>query len=212
MTIISKSLTTKDRDRTRRTLAWWDWATWDCRWRSSSRHAGFSVTGIDVDAMQGRALSTAANPTFRTCPLPCSSRWCKAGKIRATTDFAAVAELDTINICVPTPLRKTKDPDMSYIVNACQEIAKHFHPGHAGDPGIHHLSRHHRRTDAADVRAAGPQGGRGLLPVLFAGARRSRQSQISDQQHSQSGGRHHAGVHAKWARCSTRRRSKPWCR
>ena len=53
----------------------------------------------------------------------------EAGKIRATTDFAAVAELDTINICVPTPLRKTKDPDMSYIVSSCQEIAKYFHPG-----------------------------------------------------------------------------------
>ena len=53
----------------------------------------------------------------------------EAGKLRATTDFSAVLELDTINICVPTPLRKTKDPDMSYIVSACQEIAKHFHPG-----------------------------------------------------------------------------------
>ena len=40
-----------------------------------------------------------------------------------------IRDLDTVNICVPTPLRKTKDPDMSYIVAACQEIAKYFHPG-----------------------------------------------------------------------------------
>jgi UDP-N-acetyl-D-glucosamine dehydrogenase len=53
----------------------------------------------------------------------------KAGKVKATSDFTVVKDLDTINICVPTPLRKTKDPDMSYIVNACQEIAKSFHPG-----------------------------------------------------------------------------------
>ncbi|MGH9626746.1 MAG: nucleotide sugar dehydrogenase, partial [Bryobacteraceae bacterium] len=53
----------------------------------------------------------------------------RSGKIRATTDFSAVKELDTIDICVPTPLRKTKDPDMSYIVSACQEIARHFHSG-----------------------------------------------------------------------------------
>src|SRR5207302_321338 len=43
--------------------------------------------------------------------------------------FSAALELDTINICVPTPLRKTKDPDMSYIVASCQEVAKHFHAG-----------------------------------------------------------------------------------
>jgi len=53
----------------------------------------------------------------------------ESGKLRATTDFSAVLELDTINICVPTPLRKTKDPDMSFIVSACQEIARHFHAG-----------------------------------------------------------------------------------
>jgi UDP-N-acetyl-D-glucosamine dehydrogenase len=53
----------------------------------------------------------------------------QAGKLRATTEFAAVAQLDTINIAVPTPLRKTKDPDMSYIVNSCQAVAKYFHAG-----------------------------------------------------------------------------------
>ena len=40
-----------------------------------------------------------------------------------------IAELDTVNICVPTPLRKTKDPDMTYIVSACEQIARYFHPG-----------------------------------------------------------------------------------
>jgi UDP-N-acetyl-D-glucosamine dehydrogenase len=51
------------------------------------------------------------------------------GLIDATTDFSIVKELDTINICVPTPLRKTKDPDMSYIVSAVEGIAKYLHPG-----------------------------------------------------------------------------------
>jgi len=53
----------------------------------------------------------------------------ESGKLRATTDFSAVLELDTVNICVPTPLRKTKDPDMSFIVASCQAIARHFHAG-----------------------------------------------------------------------------------
>ena len=91
-------------------------------------HAGFRVTGIDVLASKVDAINRGESyvqdvPTAVLKPLV------EAGKIRATTDFAAVAELDTINICVPTPLRKTKDPDMSYIVNSCEEIARHFHAG-----------------------------------------------------------------------------------
>ena len=91
--------------------------------------AGFSVTGIDL---QSNPKWTALMPAILH---PGYSRATKspalveAGKLRATTDFSVVAELDTINICVPTPLRKTKDPDMSYIVSACQEIAKYVHPG-----------------------------------------------------------------------------------
>jgi len=90
--------------------------------------AGFTVTGIDIDAAKVDALNRGESyiqdvPTAVLAPLV------KAGKITATTDFAVVAGLDTINICVPTPLRKTKDPDMSYIVSSCQEIAQYFHPG-----------------------------------------------------------------------------------
>src|SRR6266852_7915340 len=88
--------------------------------------AGFSVTGIDIDPSKVEAINRGESyvqdvPTSVLKPLV------EAGKIRATADFAAVAHLDTINICVPTPLRKTKDPDMSYIVSSCQDIAKHFH-------------------------------------------------------------------------------------
>src|SRR5204863_5222485 len=62
-------------------------------------------------------------------PTPEVARLVGEKRLRATADFAAVAELDTINICVPTPLRKTKDPDMSYIVSAVEQIAKYLHPG-----------------------------------------------------------------------------------
>jgi UDP-N-acetyl-D-glucosamine dehydrogenase len=53
----------------------------------------------------------------------------KKGLIRATHDFSVLKEIETVNICVPTPLRKTKDPDMSYVVSACEDIAKYLHPG-----------------------------------------------------------------------------------
>ena len=63
------------------------------------------------------------------CRRPTSRHCVAAGRLSATTDFSVVADLDTINICVPTPLRKTKDPDMSYIVSAVEAIAAHLHPG-----------------------------------------------------------------------------------
>ncbi|WP_327021802.1 nucleotide sugar dehydrogenase [Caldanaerobius fijiensis] len=49
------------------------------------------------------------------------------GKFIPTTDFSKISQVDTLSICVPTPLRKTKDPDISYIVNAVNEIKKYFH-------------------------------------------------------------------------------------
>src|SRR6476660_4027736 len=90
--------------------------------------AGFHATGIDLDARKVEAVNDGRSyiPDVSTADVQALSR---AGKLDATTDFAVVAELDTINICVPTPLRKTKDPDMSYIVSAVEGIAKYLHPG-----------------------------------------------------------------------------------
>ena len=90
--------------------------------------AGFSVTGIDV--LESKVARINAGDSYvQDVEVKDVSSLVEAGKLRATTDFSVVAELDTLNICVPTPLRKTKDPDMSYIVTACQEIAKYFRPG-----------------------------------------------------------------------------------
>ena len=90
--------------------------------------AGFTVTGIDLNAAKTEGVNAGKSyigdvHDAELGPLVA------AGKLSATTDFSAIRDLDTVNICVPTPLRKTKDPDMSYIVAATQEIAKYFHPG-----------------------------------------------------------------------------------
>ncbi|MCK4428187.1 MAG: nucleotide sugar dehydrogenase [candidate division Zixibacteria bacterium] len=53
----------------------------------------------------------------------------KAGKIEATTDFSALKKVDCVAICVPTPLSKTKDPDVSYILAAVEQVQKYLHPG-----------------------------------------------------------------------------------
>jgi UDP-N-acetyl-D-glucosamine dehydrogenase len=90
--------------------------------------AGFHVTGIDVQETKVDALNRGES-YIQDVPTAALKPHVDSGRFVATTDFSVVKELDTINIAVPTPLRKTKDPDMSYIVAACQEIAKHMHPG-----------------------------------------------------------------------------------
>src|SRR5256714_10243595 len=90
--------------------------------------AGFSVTGIDISEEKTRRVN-AGDSYIGDISSATLAPLVEAGKLRATTDFAAVLELDTINICVPTPLRKTKDPDLSFIVSSCQEISSHFHAG-----------------------------------------------------------------------------------
>jgi len=90
--------------------------------------AGFTVTGIDVIESKIARIN-AGDSYVQDVASSDIEALVSSGKLKATTDFAAISELDTINICVPTPLRKTKDPDMSYIVSACQEIARYFHPG-----------------------------------------------------------------------------------
>ena len=91
-------------------------------------NAGYTVVGIDIDEKKVDAINRGES-YIQDISSEVLGPLVKSGKVRATTDFSAVAGLDTIDICVPTPLRKTKDPDMSYIVNACQSMAKYFHPG-----------------------------------------------------------------------------------
>lgn len=90
--------------------------------------AGFPVTGIDLSTAKVDRVN-AGNSYIADIHAAEFKPLVESGKLRATTDFSVIADLDTVNICVPTPLRKTKDPDMSYIVAATQEIARYFHKG-----------------------------------------------------------------------------------
>jgi UDP-N-acetyl-D-glucosamine dehydrogenase len=90
--------------------------------------AGFTVTGIDLSESK-IAKVNAGESYIADIPGDLVKQLVDSGKLSATRDFGVISELDTIDICVPTPLRKTKDPDMSYIVSACQQIAKHSHEG-----------------------------------------------------------------------------------
>lgn len=92
-----------------------------------ARH-GFHVTGIDLD-MRKVAEIRAGRSYIADVASEEVSRLVRDNLLHATSDYSVLEELDTINICVPTPLRKTKDPDMSYILAAVEEIQKYLHPG-----------------------------------------------------------------------------------
>ena len=91
-------------------------------------NAGFHVTGIDVQPAKVSELN-AGTSYIQDVPTAVLRPFVKSGAFRAITDFSVIAELDTVNIAVPTPLRKTKDPDMSFIMAAAAEIARYAHPG-----------------------------------------------------------------------------------
>lgn len=90
--------------------------------------AGFSVIGLDIAKDKVDSLNRGESyildvPTERLKPLVDSGRFC------ATTEYADLRQADTISICVPTPLRKTKDPDMSFIIDSVNAIATICHNG-----------------------------------------------------------------------------------
>jgi len=90
--------------------------------------AGFDVTGFDVDESKVSELN-AGRSYILDVRSEDVANCVNAGKLRATTEMSKLGEMDAVDICVPTPLRKTKDPDMSYVVSAAEQIARYLHPG-----------------------------------------------------------------------------------
>ena len=90
--------------------------------------AGFPVTGLDTDPDRAAALASGRShiPDVRSEQLQALLR---AGRYHATAESAVLAESDVVLICVPTPLGKSKDPDISYVVSAAKEAATRFRPG-----------------------------------------------------------------------------------
>jgi UDP-N-acetyl-D-glucosamine dehydrogenase len=90
--------------------------------------AGFHVTGVDPDSRKVDALNKGVSyiPDVKTETI---AKLVKSGYLTATTDFSVLKEIDAVSICVPTPLRNTGDPDMSFIISATEELAKYVHAG-----------------------------------------------------------------------------------
>jgi UDP-N-acetyl-D-glucosamine dehydrogenase len=88
--------------------------------------AGFKVIGIDLDG--GKVASLKEGRSYiLDVPEHTIAAAVRSGQFTPTTDFSALAAADTVSICVPTPLSKSRDPDISFILSATEEIRKYLH-------------------------------------------------------------------------------------
>ena len=91
-------------------------------------NAGFTLLGFDVDKKKVTSLNQGES-YIKQFPAEMFSPYLKEGKFSATTEFTRLAEVDCICICVPTPLNRTREPDISYVANTTREIAQSLRKG-----------------------------------------------------------------------------------
>ncbi len=91
-------------------------------------NAGLQVVGIDLDVSKVERINAGIS-YIPDVPTEVVEKHVGANRLRATTDFEIVQELDAIIICVPTPLGKTKDPDLSMVVSAVEQIVEYQRKG-----------------------------------------------------------------------------------
>ncbi|MFN2216034.1 MAG: nucleotide sugar dehydrogenase, partial [Anaerolineales bacterium] len=90
--------------------------------------AGFQVLGIDPDTRKTELVNKGVS-YIQDVPTDQLARLVNSGRITASSDFSGLKDMDAVSICVPTPLRKTGDPDMSFIMSATEALADYMHPG-----------------------------------------------------------------------------------
>jgi UDP-N-acetyl-D-glucosamine dehydrogenase len=90
--------------------------------------SGYTVTGVDLDPVKVDALRRGES-YIEDIPGASVAALVRSGHLRASPDFASLADADGVSICVPTPLRKTGDPDLSFIVSAAEALRPALHPG-----------------------------------------------------------------------------------
>jgi UDP-N-acetyl-D-glucosamine dehydrogenase len=89
---------------------------------------GYEVIGVDPDQRKIDALNKGES-YIGDVPSSEIQKFKAAGKFSATMDFGVLSEVDAVSICVPTPLRKTGDPDLSFILNSTETLRQHLHAG-----------------------------------------------------------------------------------
>ena len=165
---------------------------------------GFSCTGFDIDPGKIEKLNGGVS-YIRHLDAKVFSDFIADGRFTPTTDFSRIDAVDACIICVPTPLNRYREPDLSYVVQTCETIAQHLRPGQLVVLEFDHLSRHHHGGGAADPRARRPQSRDRFLPRLLARARGPGQRILRDGDHPKGGRRATTPNRSPWRAPSTRR-------
>ena len=106
--------------------------------------SGVTVLGLDVEPAKVEAL-LAGQSYIKHISSAEVAALVKSGHLSASTDFGRIREVEAVIICVPTPLNRNREPDLSFILETGRSIARQRD---AGGVGVHHLSRHDRRGSA----------------------------------------------------------------
>ena len=89
---------------------------------------GHRVLGFDIDAQKNSQINTGRSyiPDVDSADI---NRLVEAGLLEATTEFSRLDECDAISVCVPTPLRKTREPDLTYIIESIEQVSRYLRKG-----------------------------------------------------------------------------------
>ena len=126
---------------------------------------GYKVVGFDID--QGKVDALRAGNSYIEHISPASIKDATGRGFDPTTDFSRAGEVDALILCVPTPLNKYREPDLSFVLNTDESLLPYLHDGMVLVAGKHDLSRHDRRGAEAAHRKARVQGRQRHLPGVF---------------------------------------------
>ena len=157
--------------------------------------AGFSVVGYDVDQSKVDELMRRPQLHPRRAVRSSSPRSSRRAPSVATTDQRELADVDVIDICVPTPLRKTRDPDLSYVVKAIEATAAVLRKGQLV---ILESTTYPGTTDEVAqpaLEAEGLEGGRRISTWRSRPSASTRATRRTDQEHPEGRRRHRRDEH-----------------
>ena len=170
---------------------------------------GVTVVGLDVDPAKVSAVN-GGRSYIKHIEAAAIAEQVSAGRLRASNDFSLVGEVEAVIICVPTPLNKNREPDISYHALPGKAIAPHLQRGIRGRAGIDDVSGHDRHGSAGGARSGiGAQSGRRFSSGVLARARRPGQPQEQGRRDSQGGRRLHAGLSRQGGRALRPRHQDP---